>query len=239
MPISPYSSPHVLEPPVRALQVDVQRQRPTRVVVVDPGGRKDQVQTPVAVHVDGGHVVRADRRQIGPLAREPAGPAPVDVAEQLARHAVGRVDDDQVLVPVAVEVDDPAQVSHCPWAAPAAPSPSRRRGRACRSTSAPARCSPVRSAERCRRSRRCRRRSRWMVSMIPFALTYRLLPPSSKLPAANASNPRCTQDVPLMVPRSFRATAYPTGTRCAPGASASSSVGSHPDRRATTQGGKR
>ena len=102
---------HVLEAPVRALQVDVQRQRAAGVVVVDPRGRKDQVQAPVAVHVDGGHVVRADRRQVGPLAGESAGSAPVDVAEQLARHAVGRVDDDQVLVAVAVEVDDATHVS--------------------------------------------------------------------------------------------------------------------------------
>ena len=33
------------------------------------------------------------------------------MAEQLARHAVGRVDDDQVLVAVAVQVDDPAHVA--------------------------------------------------------------------------------------------------------------------------------
>jgi len=33
---------------------------------------------------------------------------------------------------------------------------------------------------------------------VPCALTYRLLPPSSKLPAANASNPRCTQDASFM-----------------------------------------
>ena len=89
----------------------MQRKGSTRVVMIDPRRRKNQVQTPVPVYVEDGNVVGPDRREIGPLTGQPVRPAPVDVAEQFARHAVRRIYDDQILMPVAVQVHDAARVA--------------------------------------------------------------------------------------------------------------------------------
>ena len=112
----------VLEHARAGLQKDVQGSRLAGVVVVHPRRRDDQVGQSVAGQVGCGEVVGSGGGQIDALAGQAAGAAPVEVGRKLRGDAVLGVDDHQVQVAVAVDVDRPAHPAAVVGELPPAPS---------------------------------------------------------------------------------------------------------------------